>query len=55
MLQCIELLNYIENNTTLKLQFNIIIQHHLKAIHLLSKIGAKCDLAEAYYGYGQNT
>jgi tetratricopeptide (TPR) repeat protein len=35
-----------------QLSFKAAIQHHLEAIHLLAKIGAKCDLAEAYCQLG---
>lgn len=33
-------------------QFELAIAHHLEAIELLEKIGAKCDLAEAYFQLG---
>ncbi|MDX2232776.1 MAG: tetratricopeptide repeat protein [Leptolyngbyaceae cyanobacterium bins.349] len=32
--------------------FETALQYHLEAIYLLDKIGAKCDLAEAYYQLG---
>ncbi|GAB4540673.1 MAG: NB-ARC domain-containing protein [Pleurocapsa sp.] len=32
--------------------FNTAIDYHYRAIELLDKIGAKCDLAEAYYQLG---
>jgi tetratricopeptide (TPR) repeat protein len=33
-------------------EFETALSHHLEAIELLDKIGAKCDLAEAYYQLG---
>jgi tetratricopeptide (TPR) repeat protein len=33
-------------------QFNLAISSHLEAIEILEKIGAKCDLAEAYFQLG---
>lgn len=33
-------------------EFETALSHHLDAIELLDKIGAKCDLAEAYYQLG---
>jgi len=36
----------------LKQDFNIAISNHFKSIEFLSKIGAKCDLAEAYFQLG---
>ncbi|EKQ70533.1 tetratricopeptide repeat protein,Archaeal ATPase [Leptolyngbyaceae cyanobacterium JSC-12] len=35
-----------------KQNFETALAHHFEAIHLLDKIGAKCDLAEAYYQLG---
>ncbi len=32
-----------------KQEFNLAFNNHLKAVELLEKIGAKCDLAEAYF------
>jgi len=32
--------------------FEIALSHHSESIELLDKIGAKCDLAEAYYQLG---
>jgi tetratricopeptide (TPR) repeat protein len=32
--------------------FEIAIEHHVKAVKILLKIGARCDLAEAYYQLG---
>ncbi|MDX2240229.1 MAG: tetratricopeptide repeat protein [Leptolyngbyaceae cyanobacterium bins.302] len=32
--------------------FEMALQYHLEAIYLLDKIGAKCDLAEAYFQLG---
>jgi tetratricopeptide (TPR) repeat protein len=33
-------------------KFEKALLHHAKAIEILDKIGAKCDLAEAYYQIG---
>jgi tetratricopeptide (TPR) repeat protein len=33
-------------------EFETALSHHAEAIELLDKIGAKCDLAEAYYQLG---
>lgn len=35
-----------------KEEFTTALSHHLESIELLEKIGAKCDLAEAYYQLG---
>lgn len=32
--------------------FEIAIEHHVKAVEILLKIGARCDLAEAYFQLG---
>jgi tetratricopeptide (TPR) repeat protein len=32
--------------------FKTALSHHIESIELLDKIGAKCDLAEAYYQLG---
>ena len=33
----------------IKEEFTTALSHHLESIELLEKIGAKCELAEAYY------
>lgn len=33
-------------------KFELAISYHLKAVELLEKIGAKCDLAQAYFQFG---
>ena len=36
----------------IKQDFNIALSHNLESIEILDKIGAKCDLAEAYFQLG---